>query len=517
MHTAKALSLVFVALMLLFGTLVFAQPSIVWQKCLGGSRYDVAYSVQQTSDGGFILAGISKSNDGEASEWHEMPVPDPEDFFFFDYWIVRLNSSGDIVWQKCLGGSGCDIAYSIQQTSDGGFIVAGETWSFVCDVSEVIGNHGVDFDDFWVVKLNSSGDIVWQKCLGGSYEDGAYSIQQTSDGGFIVAGWTLSNDGDVSGNHGRFDFWVVKLNPSGDIVWQKCLGGSDDEEAHSIQQTSDGGFIVAGETYSNDGDVSGNHGLLDFWVVRLNFSGGIIWQKCLGGSGWDEAHSIQQTSDGGFIVAGHTLSLDADYDDAFLLKTDAYGQVEWMRQYGEEDWDEGFSAVLPLEDGFLAVGAKACTGRQREPDMYVVRTDASGNPLWEKTLGRSEFEPDGASDVVRAHDGGRLALVRRTALRRRHPRGRGRLLPPGARRGQRRAPVRGLPCRAGGDGPAPWHVRRPARGVRHAVHAGRRHPLRHLDGCPPGPDVHRRRHRLGHLPRGGDPRRARRPAPPGPR
>ncbi|MDN5355316.1 MAG: hypothetical protein PWQ43_258 [Rikenellaceae bacterium] len=143
--------------------------------------------------------------------------------------------------------------------------MAGGTWSNDGDMS---GNHGGY--DALVVKLNSSGNIEWQKCLGGTDNDFANSIQQSSDGGFIVAGETKSNDGDVSGNHGVYDYWVVKLNSSGDIEWQKCLGGTDYDYAYSIHQTSDGGFIVAGNTASNDGDVSGNHGASDAWVVKLN-------------------------------------------------------------------------------------------------------------------------------------------------------------------------------------------------------------------------------------------------------
>ncbi len=183
----------------------------------------------------------------------------------------------------------------------------GGTFSNDGDVS---GNHGIV--DSWIVKLNSSGDIIWQKCFGGTDDDVAFSIQQTSDGGFIVAGYTSSNDGDVSGNHGGGDYWVVKLDSSGTIQWQKCLGGTDNDEAKSIQQTSDGGYIVAGETWSNDGDVSGNHGNSDYWVVKLNSSGDIEWQKCLGGTVKDIAKTIQQTSDGGFIVAGYTNSNDGD-------------------------------------------------------------------------------------------------------------------------------------------------------------------------------------------------------------
>ncbi|MCD6449891.1 MAG: PEGA domain-containing protein, partial [Thermotogaceae bacterium] len=172
-----------------------------------------------------------------------------------------------IIWQKALGGSSKDWAYSIQQTSDGGYIVAGWTRSYYNgDVSEY---HG--YIDAWVVKLGESGNIEWQKALGGSEGDEAHSIQQTRDGGYIVAGCTRSNDGDVSGNHGKVDAWVVKLGESGNIEWQKALGGSFWDKAYSIQQTSDGGFIVAGRTASNDGDVSGNHGEVDAWIVKLGW------------------------------------------------------------------------------------------------------------------------------------------------------------------------------------------------------------------------------------------------------
>jgi len=179
-------------------------------------------------------------------------------------WSFTTIQSPGIEWQRALGGSNLDTTYSIQQTSDGGYIVAGYTESNDGDVS---GNHG--YYDFWVVKLDGNGNIQWQKCLGGSTHDAPFSIQQTSDGGYIVAGCTYSNDGDVSGNHGKDDFWVVKLDSDGNIQWQKALGGSSNDWAHSVQQTSDGGYIVAGDTYSNDGDVSGYHRDGDFWVVKL--------------------------------------------------------------------------------------------------------------------------------------------------------------------------------------------------------------------------------------------------------
>jgi hypothetical protein len=241
-----------------------SSPAIAWQKCFGGSKDDEAKSIQQTSDGGFIVAGKTWSNDGDVTGNHgDGDVW--EVFFQADFWVVKLSATGEIQWQKCLGGSDYDWVNSIQQTSDGGFIIAGETYSNDGDVTE---NHG--YRDFWIVKLSATGEIQWQKSLGGSWEDEAKSIQQTSDGGFIVAGYTALNDGDVTGNHGGKDFWVVKLSAEGEIQWQKCLGGSKDDEAESIQQTNDGGFIVAGYTASKDGDITGNHGGKDFWVVKLS-------------------------------------------------------------------------------------------------------------------------------------------------------------------------------------------------------------------------------------------------------
>ena len=216
------------------------------------------------------------------------------------------SASADLVWQKCLGGSSYDLAYSVQQTSDSGYIVAGYTDSNL--TGDVGRNHGGS--DFWVVKLDGSGNVTWRKCLGGSSDDYALSVQQTSDSGYIVAGGTSSNlTGDVGRNHGGEDFWVVKLDASGNITWQKCLGGSNYDTAPSVQQTADSGYIVAGYTESNlTGDVGRNNGYIDYWLVKLDGSGNITWQKCLGGSSADVAESVQQTSDSGYIVAGYTYS-----------------------------------------------------------------------------------------------------------------------------------------------------------------------------------------------------------------
>jgi hypothetical protein len=225
-----------------------------------------------------------------------------------DMWVVKLTSTGDTVWTKCLGGTGNEFAQSIQQTTDGGYIVAGYT--FLANNGDVSGNHGGM--DFWVVKLTSTGSITWAKCLGGSDNDIANSVQQTADGGYIVAGSTQSNDGDVSGSHGIGDMWVVKLKNNGDIDWQKCLGGTGGQTAYSIQQTADGGYIIAGNSSSINGDLwlcYKNHGSNDYWIVKIDETGTIQWQKTFGGSGtFDEAQSIRPTKDNSYIVAGYTNS-----------------------------------------------------------------------------------------------------------------------------------------------------------------------------------------------------------------
>lgn len=302
--------------------------AIEWQKTLGGSFPDYANCIRQTRDGGYIVAGRSSSNDGDV-----IGLPRPFPGANFDYWIVKLSSSGAVEWQQTLGSSGGEEAFSIQQTNDGGYIVAGSTQcdSTRIDCGYVTGQHG-SFD-CWIVKLTSLGAIVWQRTFGGSMSDFAYCIQQTNDGGYIFGGSTESNDGDVTNYHGNLDCWIVKLDSVGRIRWQKTLGGSGSDEVRSVQQTSDSGFIVAGSTTSNDGDVSGNHGISqDFWIVKLDSVGGIAWQKTLGGSSVDQAFSIQQTSDTGFIVAGESYSNDGDVSGNHISGT-SYGDC-WIVKLG---------------------------------------------------------------------------------------------------------------------------------------------------------------------------------------
>ncbi len=366
----------------------------------GGKNDDIAYSMVQTSDKGYIMTGGTASNDGDVSGNHGRS----------DIWIVKLSESGALQWQKTLGGAGNDEAHSIAQTSDGGYAVAGSAYSNDGDVS---GNHGGG--DIWVVKISGAGVLQWQKTLGGTGNDDANSIVQTSDGGYAVAGSTYSNDGDISGNHGSRDLWVVKLSGSGALQWQKTLGGTGNDEGNSIARTSDGGYIVSGSTRSNDGDVSGNHGGTDFWVVKISGSGTIQWQKTLGGTGIEYNRSIVQTSDGGYAVAGYTFSNDDDVSgnhgggDMWVVKVSGAGVLQWQRTLGGSGIESGRSIVQTSDGGYVVTGYTESnnddvSGNHGGGDIWVVKLNATGVLQWQRTLGGTGSES--TLSIVQTSDAG---------------------------------------------------------------------------------------------------------------
>lgn len=254
---------------------------VLWGKRFGTSSGERGHTVYQTSNGKYIVAGFIGGG---------------------GTWVVKLDSAGNLDSNWSNTSFGGAQAYSVNETLDGGFIVAGYTST---------GTNGIDVRVF---KLNATSNIVWDYTFGGTNADYGYSIDKTSDGGFIVAGMTQSNNGDVTNNYGNQDFWVLKLDASGILQWQKTYGGTQNDFATEIKQTSDGGYIVTGQTNSDDNDVSGNPGnyIYDYWVIKLNETGQLQWQSCLGGSSSDFGSSIQQTTDGGFIVAGRASSNNYD-------------------------------------------------------------------------------------------------------------------------------------------------------------------------------------------------------------
>ena len=359
-------------------------PTIQWEKSLGGSGTgEIAWDIQQTTDNGYIVAGQSDSNDGDITGNHGSS----------DFWISKLNSSGNIIWQKSFGGSNSDYAKSIQQTSDGGYVVAGLSYS---NDGDVTGNHGGS--DYWVIKLDSTGNIIWSKSYGGSNDETLKSIQQTTDGGYIIAGYSFSNNGDVTGNHGISDYWIVKIDLVGNIIWQKSIGVSNSDFSSSIKQTTDGGYIVGGYSHSNDFDVSGHHNAQDFWVVKLDILGNIVWQKSLGGDCAEQAYYIQQTTDGGYIVAGDSCSNDGDVtgnhggNDCWIVKLDSSGNIIWQKSLGGNLYDGANSMQQTLDGGYIIAGLSYSntgdvTGNHGGGDYWIIKIDSLGNIIWQKTFG----------------------------------------------------------------------------------------------------------------------------------
>lgn len=381
----------------------FSQSPIQWQRALGGTSNEQAFFARQTADGGYVVAGIADSFDGDVTGHH----------LLWDCWLVKLSSAGNIEWQKCYGGSGEDEAFCVEQTADGGYAVAGLSESTDGDVT---GNHGGW--DCWVFKTDSTGNLLWEKSLGGTSVDGAASLQQTPDGGYIVAGYSQSTDGDVLGNHGANDMWLVKLDNSGNMQWQKSLGGSNSDGATSIQLASDGGFIIAGGTSSNDGDVTGYHGGGDMWLMKTDTAGNIQWQKCFGGSGDDYANSISKTNDGGYIISGRSSSNDGDVtgnqgsNDYWLIKTDNAGNIQWQKSTGGTGNEGAYSCSQTVDGGYIIAGGSFSndgdvSGNHGAGDYWIVKTDSTGSIQWQKCFGG--MGNDFANAVLQTADGGYLA------------------------------------------------------------------------------------------------------------
>lgn len=371
-----------IILSLLSATL-FAQPGIEWSYNFGGSGDESIAGVLQTSDGNFVLAGRTNSDDHDISSSHGV----------WEVWVAKFDASGTILWEHSYGGTLDDTPLELIQTNDGGFAIAGYSNSPDGDVG---GTNGVR--DFWVLKLNSAGVLEWAETYGGSGDDRAYSIAQTNDDGFIVTGYTNSDDGDVIGQHGQDDLWVIKLSSSGALQWQNTLGGTDSEQGFSVEQTNDGGYMLCGRAGSSDGDVSANYGDWDVWIVKLTSSGSIDWEKNFGGSSTDNGIRARQTADGGFIFTANTWSEDEDvtgaHDDVELwnVKLDATGDIEWQRAMGGWAGDYAGDVWQSADGGFVSVGTTRSDDGDISStpdgyDVWMIKSDALGVIEWEFTAG----------------------------------------------------------------------------------------------------------------------------------
>ncbi len=332
---------------LMLPVVVFAQDAM-WTKTYGGSYTDEAYSIAPTQDNGYILAGYTTSY-GAGSE---------------DVYVIKTDDSGSTQWTKTFGAGYYDFGTKVIQTQDGGYAVAGYAW-----FSRQY--------DFYLVRLNPQGDSLWTRAFGGSAYDVARSVIQTQDGGFLLAGYTTS-----TGSGGK-DVMLVKTDANGDSLWAKVYGGTNDDEAYAVAQTLDNGYIVAG--YTKSSGVGGE----DVLLLKLNSSGDSVWAKTLGGMSDDCANDLKVTYDNGYVIAGYTASFGAGNFDMLLIKTDSAGNMQGMWAFGGGSDDEAQSVVQTPDSNFVLAGFTNSQGAGSY-DMYILKSDAQGNALWQNTFGGND-------------------------------------------------------------------------------------------------------------------------------
>ncbi|WP_319578658.1 hypothetical protein [uncultured Methanospirillum sp.] len=392
--------------LLLLMQIVSAAPGeIIWQQTLGGQAAEEwGYSIDTTSDNGMIITGIAYSEDANISGAKGQG----------DLWVVRFGPDGKPLWNHAYGGNGSDYGLSVKTLSDGGSIIVGTTGSTNGDIS---GYH--DNGDLWVIKLSSSGEPVWKHVYGGNMTDEGGDIIPTPDGGYMVVGYTMSNDGDVTGHHGGGDLWMMHLDQAGSLVWQKVLGGSKRDSGSSIIRTSDGGYAMTGNTYSSDGDVTSNHGSSDLWVVKTDGNGTLLWQKSYGGSKLDWGHSLIELPGGDLLVAGVTASSDGDVHlnhgagDIWVLRLSSQGGLIWEKTYGGNFSDNVWKVEPSPGGGAFLVGETFSVdgdipGNHGDADLWTSEIDGNGTLLWQRTLGGSNYD---SGSWGRLMQDGNLAVV----------------------------------------------------------------------------------------------------------
>ena len=364
------------------------EPTIIFSKTFGGSGQDYGHSVQQTSDGGYIISGSTRSF-GEGNQ---------------DIWLIKTNSQGQEEWNQTVGGgSNTETGYYVQQANDGGYIITGNTNSNGDNITEV-----------WLIKIDSQGQEEWNHTFGGigGYDDVGRSVQQTTDGGFVITGYTW----EVYGNGG--DLWLIKTDSQGNEEWSRIFGGEYPDRGYSGQPTTDGGYILTGKSYFYyQSDGRWNNG--DVRLIKTDSQGNEEWDKTFGGSkegtyidGYgttryfeEYGSSVQQTSDDGYIITGMRNRFDDndDNEDVLLIKTDNQGNEQWNQIFGGNQIDFGTSVQQTIDGGFIITGYTESFGNGFS-DVWLIKTDSQGREEWNKTFGGSNY--DVGRSVQQATDGG---------------------------------------------------------------------------------------------------------------
>jgi len=348
-------------------TLVFAQTT--FQKVFGGTSEEFGHPVEQTNDGGYIVAGQTNSFGAGA----------------YDAYLIKTDANGDTLWTRTYGGGGDDYSSAVEQTTDGGYIVAGDTYSF-----------GAGSNDVYLIKTNSSGDTLWTKTYGGAGMDFGLAVEQTNDGGYIVAGRTESFGA------GNIDVYLIKTDANGDTLWTRTYGGGSNDWVYAVKQTTDWGYIVAGQTNSFGA------GAYDAYLIKTDSIGDTLWTKTYGGGvDNDYGKAVEQTNDGGYIVAGYTKSFGAGNYDAYLIKTNSNGDTLWTRTYGGIKWDEVGAVQQTTDGGYIVTGQTQSFGAGLN-DVYLIKTDSNGDTLWTKTYGGGSN--DWGREIEQTTDGGYIVM-----------------------------------------------------------------------------------------------------------
>ncbi len=376
--------------------------NLLWVKTFGGSNEDDAIDVIQANDGGYMVLGFTKSIDGDVTGKNTTDL---------DYWLLKIDSDGNKQWDKTYGGSGDDQATAISKTTDGGYIISGFTGSDDGDVSENAGFH-----DYWIVKISVSGDIEWEKSFGFAGQDQAFQVIQTADGGYFATGFLdvgladgggndlLENQNKRAGQHSLGDYWGIKMDANGNKIWRRYFGGSHVDQSKDVLQTDDGGFLLIGISESSDFDISNARGANDYWVVKVSSDGDLMWEKSLGGSEIDRAFSVTNTTDGNFIIAGESRSSDFDVSspmgggDIWLVKFNASnGAIIWEKSYGGTQFETSRGITL-LQNGNYAIAGSARSNdgdvseNYGSNDAWVIIINDDGNLLFEKNVGGTNID-----------------------------------------------------------------------------------------------------------------------------
>jgi len=391
----------------------------VWDKTFGGKGDDFISTILPTADGSYLLGGYSHSNkSGDKSANNK---GDTSIFISSDIWIIQIDAQGNKLWDKTLGGNGEDNLRTMLHTPDGGYLLGGTSGSNKSgDKSE----DSKGYVDFWIIKIDAQGNKLWDKTLGGSDEDMLTSMLATSDGGFLLGGTSWSKKGgDKSEDRINFDpkypgdYWIIKIDAQGNKLWDKTLGGNFTDDLNAMTPTTDDGFLLGGSSNSNrSGDKSDNrknmnslYPLFDYWIIKVDAQGNKLWDKTLGGQGDDNLNAMLLTSDGKFLLGGISDSqknedksennrdtIFKDTPDYWIIKIDAQGNRLWDKTLGGTQTEYLYGAMLTSDNGSLYGGPSWSkrgmdksenNNSNRFPDFWIVKIDPQGNKQWDKTLG----------------------------------------------------------------------------------------------------------------------------------